>query len=110
MDFTFGCLPSSNHEDAESRVVRDAAAYPLFAQLRSGMSLGEGREHVEMPEPIPVARDEARAGSVDFEERAEAVVFEFEEPVRMVKRGGPRFARRGATLGIAGVMEMARFI
>ena len=35
-------------------------------------------ERVEMLEAVPVARDKARAGAVDFEERAEAVVFEFD--------------------------------
>ena len=33
------------------------------------------REGVEVLEAIPIARDEPRAGAVDLEQRAEAVVF-----------------------------------
>jgi hypothetical protein len=47
-----------------------------------------------MLEAVPVARDEARAGTVDFEEGAEAVVLQLEEPIGVVERGAARHDER----------------
>jgi hypothetical protein len=44
-----------------------------------------------MLEVIAVARDEARAGTVDFEEGAKSVVFQLEEPAIVVEGGGAPF-------------------
>jgi hypothetical protein len=41
-----------------------------------------------MAKAVAFARDEARAGSVDFEESAEAVVLQFKEPTGIVEGGG----------------------
>ena len=41
-----------------------------------------------MTEAILFARHEPCAGSVDFEERSEAIVLKLEEPVGMIEGGG----------------------
>jgi hypothetical protein len=40
-----------------------------------------GRERVQVLKAIAVARHEARARTIDFARRAEAIVFQLEEPV-----------------------------
>lgn len=60
------------------------------------------RERVEVLEAIPVARDEARAGSIDFQQRAKAIVLKLEQPTVVVESLGAalhdkrRDSRQGA--------------
>jgi hypothetical protein len=72
-----------------------------------------GGERVEMLEVIAVARDEARAGSVDFEERAEAVVLLIRTGNRDCRKRRPVVSRQGARstedwLSQSGAWERAR--
>ena len=57
------------------------------------------RERVQVPETIAVARDEASARTIDFEERAEAIVFQLEEPIGVVERGGAALQDERRDLG-----------
>jgi hypothetical protein len=63
-----------------------------------------GRERVEVAGAIPIARHEPCARTIDFAQRAEAIIFQLEEPV-VVECGGATITTSGVILGSAGVAD-----